>query len=393
MPEFVTTQKRYEEFLNKALKYDAVALDTEFIREKTYWPKLCLIQLATKDEAILVDPFLVDILPIKRLLTNKDVVKVFHAPRQDIEILHHKTGVFPKPMFDTQIAASFLGHATQVGYGHLVHSELGVKLHKGDSYTVWSDRPLSKSQLNYAEDDVTYLIKLYYSMTKKLKRLGRDKWAQQDINKYLNPELYNVDPYERFWHLRKVNQLKKAQLSAARELSAWREITSMKRNLPRRWILSDEQIVEACRMKISCVSDLLRLRGIKGKLSMDDIRDIVDALTKGFNAKPKDWPDVREFNAIHGKNICHTQDCPLHAQIDLMKAIVDVRADENDIAAQTICTSKDLSFLAQDATDDLELLEGWRYKIVGKDLLDFINGKLLLGFKNGKVAILRIDEV
>lgn len=171
---YIDNQQDFESFLEFVSNHDAVAIDTEFIRESTYWPKLCLLQMCCGDKYAIIDPFEVDILSIKPILENKDIVKVFHAPRQDIEILHHKTKIIPEPIFDTQTAASFLGHTIQIGYGNLVHSELGVRLNKSDSYTDWSVRPLSKSQIKYAKEDVTYLIKLYYKMRRKLKSQHRE---------------------------------------------------------------------------------------------------------------------------------------------------------------------------------------------------------------------------
>lgn len=169
----ITKQQDFENFLEQANKSSVVAIDTEFLRDKTYWPKLCLLQMATKDTHVLIDPFKLDIKPLKKLLQNKEVVKLFHSPRQDIEILINEAGVIPEPIFDTQIAAGFLGHSSQIGYGNLVSAELGIKLKKGDTYTDWSLRPLSKSQLDYAKDDVVYLVELYFKMIKELKKLGR----------------------------------------------------------------------------------------------------------------------------------------------------------------------------------------------------------------------------
>lgn len=199
LASYITKQEDFEDFLKRANKSGAVAIDTEFLRDKTYWPKLCLLQMAIDGECVLVDPFEVDLNATKRLFTNKNVVKVFHSPRQDIEIIFNLIGVLPNPIFDTQIAAGFLGHNVQIGYGKLVSAELGIKLKKSATYTDWCLRPLSEVQLTYASDDVTYLLKLYYQMYDKLKNLDRLKWVNEDAKeKYLDEEIYKVKAEDRF---------------------------------------------------------------------------------------------------------------------------------------------------------------------------------------------------
>ncbi len=221
--------------------------------------------------------------PLKELFTNKKIVKLFHAASQDLEIIHHELGVLPEPIFDTQIAASLLGGTLQVGYGALVMSECGVKLKKADSFTDWSRRPLADSQIEYALDDVVYLPKMYRSMTAELERLGRLHWLDNDFAELSNPEKYIEDPNERWRRLRRVNQLSRRQLSAAREIAAWRETTAMKRDIPRKWICSDEQIVEACKREPRTLDDLFMVRGIRGALKMDDARSVLRACIAGLD--------------------------------------------------------------------------------------------------------------
>lgn len=231
----ITKQQDFENFLIDANNSKVVAIDTEFLRDKTYWPKLCLLQMATDDKFVLVDPFKVDIKSLKKLFQNNNVVKLFHSPRQDIEILLNEVGVMPDPIFDTQIAAGFLGHSSQIGYGNLVSAVLGTKLKKGDTYTDWSLRPLSNSQLDYAKDDVVYLIELYHKMLKELKELNRLDWVLEDINeKYSDKKVYEVLPEERYLHLKRASTLTGRQLACARELASWREKIAIKRNIPRK---------------------------------------------------------------------------------------------------------------------------------------------------------------
>lgn len=225
-----------------------LAIDTEFLRETTYYPKLCLLQMATDDEVAIIDPLSVDDLSvIAPLLEDERMVKLFHAGGQDIEILLREVGSMPRPLFDTQVAAALLGHTQQIGYGALVHAVCGVTLKKTDSYTDWSQRPLSDSQIDYAADDVIYLPRVYRKMRSELESKGRLGWLAPDFEEMTNPAKYSEDPRLRYRRLKRVTQLDGRQLCAAREFAAWREEEAAKRDMPRKWLVSDEQIVEACR--------------------------------------------------------------------------------------------------------------------------------------------------
>lgn len=387
---YITDQVDFEAFLSRAIKSDAVAIDTEFIRDTTYWPRLCLLQMAIKDEFVLVDPFSVDITSIRELLSNDTIMKVFHSPRQDIEILRHKTGVLPKPLFDTQVAAAFVGYTIQVGYGHLVHKELGVKLKKGDSFSDWSMRPLSKSQLRYAADDVTYLLDLYYKMSNELKDNDRLKWVFEDIDeKFLQVNIYDILPEERYKKLRRLNSLKPKQLSIALEVTAWREREAMKINTPRKWVLKDDEIIEICKKPADTINKLFSLRGLKQKLSMDQAREITEAVKKGL-AK-KEYPQIND-----------TQECPykvrdltnskIDSEVDLMCALIRLRAKQYKIAPQILSTNSDLNKIAHGCREGIDTLSGWRKNIVGNELIDLMEGKKALAIKDGKVEEICISQ-
>ena len=210
---YIANQESLEAFVDRARSSSVLAIDTEFLREKTYYARLCLLQLATDDEVVVVDPFAVESLAvIEPLLTDESIVKLFHAGDQDLEILYHEVGVLPHPVFDTQIAAALLGQSQQVGYGALVHAECGVSLKKIDSFTDWSRRPLSDSQLEYAADDVVYLPRLYRMMTKELTEKGRLTWLDHDFEELVDPARYEQDPRERYRRLKRGNQLTLQQL-------------------------------------------------------------------------------------------------------------------------------------------------------------------------------------
>lgn len=348
--------------------------------------------MAIDDECVLVDPFEVDIRPINKLLLNSNVVKVFHSPRQDLEIIFHQIGQLPNPVFDTQIAAGFLGHNVQIGYGNLVASELGTKLKKSATYTDWSLRPLSDIQLSYASDDVTYLLQLYYTMHEKLKELNRIKWVDEDIKeKYLDVEIYKINPEDRFWHLKRVSSLKKYQLACAKELALWRENIAIKRDKPRRWIISDEQIIEICKQQPKKIEDLFIMRGAKASLAIQDARSILDCLKKGNSYKEKDLPTLKDKNKYCSNNNMCCCNYDIEADADLMCAIVRKKAHEYNMAPQTLTSNADLAKIANGVRSGISTLSGWRKKIVGNDLLDLMDGKITLKINDGVVEVERKD--
>lgn len=385
---FITKQQDFEDFIDRANKCDVVAIDTEFLRDKTYWAKLCLLQMAIDTEYVLVDPFEVNILSLTKLFENKNLVKLFHSPRQDIEILLYKTKVLPEPIFDTQVAAAFLGHHSQIGYGNLVQAELGIQLKKGDTYSDWSIRPLSKSQLDYAKDDVTYLLELYKKMKAELEEQGRLDWAIEDTNeKYASKDVYEPDIYDRYTHLKRASSLKPYQLGCARELAAWRENEAMRRNIPRRWVLSDEFIVELSRMQPKKIDDIFRMRGAKGSIAVSDARKIIECINKAKKYSADDLENLKWNNAKAHSDVKNEG---ADLETDLMSAIVKLRAKENNIAPQTLSSNSDLNKIARGTRSGIATLSGWRKKIVGDELLDLIDGKLSLSIDNDKLKVSKL---
>ena len=375
---YISTQNELIDFIARARSSEILAIDTEFLREKTYYPMLCLLQMATEDEDVIVDPFTIDSLePIEELFADQNITKLFHAGSQDIEILYHEIGLIPRPIFDTQVAAALLGHSLQICYGSLVQSVCGVSLKKGDSYTDWSHRPLSKSQLAYAADDVIYLPRLYRKMSARLIELGRLDWLDSDFAELSDESRYINLPRERYKKLKRVNQLSRRQLSAARELSAWREETAIKRNIPRKWVLADEQIVEACKQEPDSLDALFLIRGMSTKLNTNDARQALAAIQRGLKADPSTWPKLDNAN---------TNEASVDIEVSALETIVKLRAKENSIAPQVLASSGDLRDLAR-GYSNAEVLKGWRYEIVGKDLLAFMEGKLELKIENGVLMV------
>lgn len=364
---------------------DVLAIDTEFLREKTFHARLCLLQMATRDEDVIVDPFEVtDLTPLIPLMQNPKVMKLFHAGRQDVGILYRELGIMPWPVFDTQIAATLLGFTQQVGYAALVHSECGVQLKKGDSYTDWSRRPLADSQISYAAEDVIYLPKVYSKMKKRLEELGRLHWLDHDFRELVNPDKYDTKPRERYLRLKRVNQLSRKQLSAAREFAAWREERAESVNVPRKWVVTDEQIVEACKRETRSVDQLFMVRGLRDKLNTADARTVVKLIIKGLDAPQEEWP-VTSRKSRNEANV--------DTVVDLMCALVRYRAKEHEIAFQTLASHDQLVAIARGHTQDVPLLKGWRREIVGAELLDLVNGKIKLSVGGvGKLCIERVSE-
>lgn len=379
----VETDAQLKEFLGSCEKSSFMAIDTEFLREKTYYAKLCLIQIAIEGQVAIIDPFgIKDLTVMASVLANKDIVKIFHASSQDIEILYHETGVVPTPVFDTQVAAALLGKSQQASYASLVQSFCQVTLPKKDSFTDWSRRPLSSSQVEYAADDVTYLPTIYYDMVHQLTEKGRLSWLDEAFADISNPKKYEVDPRTRFMKLKRVSQLTPRQMAAAREFAAWREERAQKRNIPRKWVVSDEQIVESCRREPSSIDELYMVRGLKESLKASDARVVLSLIKKGLNCPEEDLP--------RGKNN-QSSEANVDITVDLMNAIVRLRAKENKIAPQTLAPHAELMKLARGHDEDCELLKGWRYHVVGKELCEFLKGKFLLQISDGNLKIVYPD--
>lgn len=376
-------QEELESFARRAEESPILAIDTEFMREKTYYPKLCLLQMATADEVVIVDPFRVhDLTVLQPVLESERTVKLFHAGSQDMEILYRECGVVPHPVFDTQIAASLLGHTQQIGYGPLVGNLCGVTLKKVDSFTDWSRRPLSESQLEYAANDVVYLPEMYAKLTDQLERLGRLSWLDADFRDMENPARYKEDIRKRYKRLKRVNQLNRRQLSGARELAAWREQHAQACDIPRKWVITDEQIVEACKREARTIDELYMVRGMSDKLSTKDAREVVTCLKHGFDLSPDQWPKLDG----PGRN-----EANVDIVVDAMSALVRLRARQNNIAFQMIASHTSLARLAR-GHENVDLLQGWRREIVGNDLLDLLEGRITLAVDSGNLVVSKTPQ-
>lgn len=375
----IDNDKDLKAFVARCEQSTYLAIDTEFLRERTYYARLCLLQVAIEGEIAIIDPFGIrDLTVLREVLTSSQIVKIFHACSQDVEILYHETGVVPSPIFDTQIAAALLGKTQQASYSSLVNSFCDVMLPKKDSFTDWSRRPLTNSQVRYAADDVRYLPQMYNRMVELLEQKNRLHWLDEVFADLSREEKYIIDPRDRYRRLRRVNQLSARQQAAAREFAAWREERAQRSNIPRKWVVSDEQIVEACRREARTLDELFMVRGMRETLKTSDARLVLQCIARGLDCPEEELPQVK----IKSRN-----EANVDILVDMMNAIVRLRARENQIAVQTLAPQAELMKLARGHYDECELLQGWRYRVVGKELMDLLDGKFALQIVDGNLKI------
>ncbi len=376
---FVDTQQKLNNFVESAQASDIVCLDTEFMRGKTYFPLLCLIQAQTRDESYLIDPFELEYLtPLAKILNNDDVVKVFHAAEQDIEILYQEVGAIANPIFDTQIAASIVSGINQPGLANLLKNTLCVKIDKSEGFTDWSCRPLTTEQIKYAIEDVAYLPDLYDYQTSKMKDMGREDWLVSEFEDLANSAIDKTEPEERFIHLKGATHLTPYELCLARNVAAWREHKAMKRDIPRRWVLSDEQVCEICRRDPQDLESLFVIRGVRDEVSVSDARAILKALKRARAVDRCEWPEINGGNAAEA-NVTEA--------VFLMNALVRLRAKENCLSPQIIATNDQLTDLARGKQGGNKLIRGWRKKIVGDELVEILNGRIALSIDGDTLAV------
>ena len=375
---YISTHEELVRFCERAAPHKVLAVDTEFLRERTFRPKLCLIQVATEDDVAAVDPLLIDDLsPLARLLEDSTITKVFHACDQDLEVIYEGMGCVAAPVFDTQLAAAFLGHRMQIGYGALVSAYDGVHLDKADGLTDWSKRPLDDSQLRYAEEDVLYLPGIYRRMMRELVERDRLSWLEPELAALSDPSRLRKDPRQAFQHLKRSSSLTRRQLAIAREVCAWREEVAARRDLPRKWVLSDEVIVEICRRAPRSVDRMRRIRGTD-HIAANDASQVVRAVQQGLACDPMDYPVVR-----HRPRTSPEAD----SVADLMYAMLRLRSERSGVAIPLIATRDDLHDLMS-GERGCPLRSGWRYEIVGRDLERLLAGEVGLTVKDGRIETL-----
>ena len=358
---------------------DVIAIDTEFMREKTYFARLCLIQIATDDIVAAIDPFAVkDLSPLFELMRDDRTMKVFHAGSQDLEIFYRLMGEVPAPVFDTQVAATLTGLPTQVGYQQLIRSLVGVELEKAHSFTDWARRPLSDDQIDYALDDVRYLTKAYRTLAETLGKGGRLSWLAEDFERMADPATYEVVPDEQFLRVKRASVLDRRSLAVLRELAAWRELEAQERDLPRRWLISDESLVEMARRAPADRAALAAVRGVNEQVVRRSAEPLLDAVKRGLALPDEQLPKIPKRKRVHGE---------VDELSDLMSALVRLRAKEHDVAPTLLAARDDLERLAGGERDGNPLTSGWRHSIVGAELEALLAGEIALTVAHGRVAV------
>ena len=367
MHKLIQNNEELAEFCGYLKEERFITIDTEFIREKTYYPQLCLIQIAGTTKAAAIDPLAegIDLAPIYEILQNENIIKVFHACRQDIEIFYQKTGLIPTPIFDSQVAAMVCGHGESISYENLVGKILNQSIDKSSRFTDWAKRPLSEKQLNYAMDDVLFLRDIFLYLEKQLQESGRIEWISDEMRPLLQPQTYESDPNE-VWRKVRVRSYSPRYLAAVRAVSYWREITAKERNIPRSRVMKDETIVEVAYAKPKDFSELQAIRGFHPSLQAPHYDSLFTILQNLETLDASEYPKMPNRPQIVANE----------ALMDLLRILLKACSIKNQIVPRIIAEKEDLEALALGKREDMQVLTGWRYDIFGKKAIDLLDGKI-----------------
>ncbi len=384
--QVITTNNHLSSYIETIKDCKWLALDTEFIRERTYYPKLCLVQIAAHDsegklQLACIDPLAIDdISPLLYLLNNTNITKVLHAAHQDLEIFNSLNGRVPQPIFDTQPAAAVLGYGDQMGYGRLVQQVLKVDLDKSQSRTDWAKRPLKQAQLDYAIDDVRYLAQIYPIIRDRLISLNRLNWLDNDFAHFTNPKLYAINADSRWKKVKGLQVLKRPQLAILRELAAWREKLAEHKNLPRRWIVKDEILIDLARQQPNSLESIADMRGINAERTKKYHQTWLDCIQRGKALDPSEYPEISRRNKPTPDE---------DKVIDVLITALNIRAQELDITPAVITSRKKVANMVQEKRTFLS--NDWRGTLVNELFADILNGHKVIAVKNGKAAIIDIN--
>ena len=374
----ITTTKDLTDVCERLARHPFVTVDTEFLRESTYYPQLCVAQLASPDEAVVVDALApgLDLAPFFTLMTNESVVKVFHAARQDIEIVWHRAGLIPHPIFDTQVAAMVLGYGDSISYDQLVQRITGDMLDKSHRFTDWTRRPLSQAQLEYAVSDVTHLRDVYQKLLADLGRRGRTEWVSEEMDVLTSPETYKLEP-EKAWQRLRTRVRKPKELAVLIEVAAWREREAKSRDIPRQRVLKDDLVADIAVQAPTTIERLATLRALpKGFERSKWGLEIPEIVKAGLARDPKTLPSLERGRAApNGAAI-----------VELLKVLLRMTAEQHAVAAKVIATVDDLEQIAADDAADVPAMKGWRRELFGEKALSLKKGRLALALEKGRVT-------
>lgn len=385
--DLITTTDALANLCERLSKSEFVTVDTEFMRENTYWPELCLVQIANDKEAAAIDPLAdgIDLQPLLDLLTeNEDVLKVFHAGGQDVEIIVNLTGKTPHPIFDTQIAMMAISQSEQIGYANLVESWLSITIDKGARFTDWSRRPLTDRQIEYAIGDVTHLSEIFPEILKKLVKTGRGAWLDAEMEKLAEVSNYVTDPNLAWRRIRSQGRNPQV-LGRLKALAAWRESEAQHKNIPRGRIMRDETLADIASHPPKQQKDLAKVRGLSAAWRENDIgKRLMKVIEKAGPLDKDEMPEKMKRGAPLGKEGALVA--------DLLKLLLKIRAREIDVAARLLTKADEMEALAA-GIRELPVLNGWRYDVFGRDALELVEGKLAFAVKDGKLTMTHIDDM
>jgi ribonuclease D len=380
--DLITTTADLSAACSRLAQHPVITVDTEFLRETTYYPLLCVVQIASPDEAVVIDALAegIDLKSFFELMANEKVLKVFHAARQDIEIIWHRANIVPHPIFDTQVAAMVLGYGDSIAYDQLVERITGHRPDKTHRFTDWSRRPLSKEQVHYAEADVTHLRDVFAALDADLKRRGRSDWVSEEMEVLTSPKTYDFHP-ERAWERLKTRVRKPKELAVLMEVAAWREQEAQSRDVPRSRVLKDDAVGDIATHAPTSIDKLGNLRSLpKGFERSKWGADIVGAVQRGLARDLAALPKLEKpRNNSNGAAI-----------VELLKVLLRMTSERHAVASKVIATVDDLEQIAADDNADVAALQGWRRELFGEAALALKHGRLALAIDKGRV--IRVDR-
>ncbi|MEL6505380.1 MAG: ribonuclease D [Pseudomonadota bacterium] len=382
--KIITTTAELAQVCHHFADHSYVTVDTEFLRETTFWPILCLIQIAGPEDACIVDPMAedIDLGPFFDLMADERVVKVFHAARQDVEIIYNLGNLIPKPLFDTQVAAMVCGYGDSIAYNMLVNRITGNHIDKTSRFTDWSKRPLTNRQLEYALADVTHLRDVYQSLKADLEKQGRKSWVDEEMDILTNPETYDL-PVEKAWTRLKMRVRKPRDLAVMKAVAQWREEEARERDSPRGRVMKDDAVYEIAQQHPKDTKALSRLRALpRGFENSRHAEGLLDAIADAMAIEEADLPKVpRPTRSPEGTG----------AATELLKVLLKTVAERHGVAAKVIATSDDLEKIAADDHAEVPALSGWRMKLFGRQALELKRGDIALGFEDKKIQIIELE--
>jgi ribonuclease D len=382
----IADSAKLAEFCERVSESDFITVDTEFMRERTYWPQLCLVQVAGASEVAAIDPLAegMDLSPLLRLLYDDRLLKVFHAARQDIEIFFHMTGGIPAPLFDTQVAAMVCGYGDSVSYETLAAQLAGARIDKSVRFTDWSARPLTDRQISYALADVTHLRKVYAALAKRLMTSGRAGWLQEEMATLLEPTTYRLEPEESWRRLKPRAGSKPRLLAILREVAAWREREAQRRDIPRNRVIRDETVMDIAAHAPSTVEEIARLRGLSKGLAEGRMgQDLLVAVARGVATPESEAPHLPPAVEMPGG---------LGPVVELLKVLLKMKCERQQVAQKLVASSADLERIAADDSADVPALHGWRREVFGNDALALKHGRLALTMNGKRIVIMPLDQ-